>query len=137
MTTPVDEARGVSPAGSSKISRWLNRLLRPAEVDEAVGLADQVSDAGAEPIGNCRRGEQVRVRGTIRSIAVRPECSSPTLEAELYDGSGHLTLVWMGRRVIPGIEVGRSLIAEGRLTCPDGQVRLYNPVYRLLPRVIT
>lgn len=117
------------------MSGWISRLLRPAEADEATTLGDKVTEAGADPISACQRGSRVKVCGTIRSIAVRPQSSSPSLEAELYDGSGHLTLIWMGRRTIPGIEVGRTLIAEGRLTCPDGQPRIFNPEYSLSPTV--
>lgn len=113
---------------------WTQRLFRPAEEQEAQTLTDVSAHAGADPIDECQRGQQVRVCGTVRSIAVRPECISPTVEAEIYDGSGHLTVVWTGRRMVRGVEVGRTLVAEGRLTCPDGQPRMYNPEYRLLPR---
>lgn len=116
------------------MARWVQRLWRAPDEQEAETLTDLAHDAGAEPISSCQRGERVRVCGTVRSLAVRPQSTSPTLEAEIYDGSGHLTLVWMGRRVIPGIEVGRRLIAEGRLTCPDGQPRVYNPEYTLQPK---
>lgn len=114
---------------------WLQRLWRAPDAQEAQTLTDLASDVGADPISSCQRGQRIRVCGTVRSLALRPESTSPTLEVEIYDGSGHLTLVWMGRRVIPGIEVGRRLIAEGRLTCPDGQPRVYNPEYTLHPRV--
>ena len=109
-------------------------MLGSSEDHEAAVLEGKAMRAGADPIGSCRRGQRVRVCGTIRSLAVRPQSTSPALEAELFDGSGHLTVVWIGRRVIPGIEVGRTLIVEGRLTCPDGQLRVFNPEYRLAPR---
>lgn len=112
---------------------WLSGLTRSQEQHEADELSGHASDSGAEPICNCRRGEKVRVCGTIRSLAIRPRGNTPTVEAELYDGSGHLVLIWLGRRRIPGIEVGRMLIAEGRLTCPDGSSVIYNPDYELLP----
>lgn len=117
------------------MSGWFQRLLRPVSADEVETLSDKVVDEGAEPIGSCRRGQVVRVCGTIRSVSLCPQSTSPNLEVELYDGTGHVTLVWMGRRLIPGIHVGRTLVAQGRLTCPDGQPRIYNPEYELKPKV--
>lgn len=113
---------------------WTQRFFGPAEEQEAQTLGSVAVAAGADPIDQCQRGQRVRICGTVRSLALRPECVSPTLEAEIYDGSGHVTIVWTGRRIIRGIEVGRTLVAEGRLTCPDGQPIIYNPEYRLLPR---
>lgn len=112
---------------------WLRRLLRSDEQDEALELADRSTDTGAEPISRCERGTVVRICGTIRSIAIRPRSSAPALTVEVYDGSGHVTLVWLGRRRITGIDVGRTIIAEGRLTCPDGDPVIYNPSYNLKP----
>jgi len=42
-------------------------------------------------------------------------------------------LVWMGRRAIPGIEVGRRLRVDGHLGEDHGRRLIYNPVYTLLP----
>lgn len=120
---------------SSWASRLLpSRLFHDHDQSEAADLVDRVEDVGAEPIGGCTRGTRVRVCGTIRSLAIRPQAESPALVAEVFDGSGHVSLVWMGRRRIPGIEVGRSIIAEGRITCPDADLVIYNPVYTLQPR---
>ena len=54
-----------------------------------------------------------------------------TLEAELFDGSEGITLVWLGRRRIPGIEPGRTVRASGRIAVRDGRKVLYNPYYEL------
>ncbi len=114
---------------------WLSSMMRSREQQEAIELTDQVSASGAEPIGECHRGERVHVCGTIRSVTLRPRANAPTLEAEIYDGSGHLTLVWLGRRRLAGVEVGRTIQAVGRVTCPDGQPMIFNPEYDL--RVVT
>jgi hypothetical protein len=42
-----------------------------------------------------------------------------------------VTLIWLGRRRIRGIEPGRSLVARGRLTRQDGRPTIYNPSYEL------
>jgi DNA/RNA endonuclease YhcR with UshA esterase domain len=55
------------------------------------------------------------------------------MEAELWDGTGTVTLVWLGRRDIAGIEPGRKLVVHGRMTTLKGQRAIYNPRYELQP----
>ena len=73
--------------------------------------------------------------GTLRTVTLRPLAGVPTLEAELYDGTGTVTLIWLGRRRIGGIECGRSLVARGRLTAHEGRPTIYNAAYELRPTV--
>ena len=59
--------------------------------------------------------------------------TAPSLEAEVYDGSGHITLVWIGHRRLAGVDAGRTISAQGRVTCPQGRTTIFNPTYRLYP----
>ncbi len=68
-------------------------------------------------------------------MTLRPLAGVPTLEAELYDGTGTVTLIWLGRRRIRGIDCGRSLIARGRMTEHEGRPTIYNAAYELRPSV--
>ena len=56
---------------------------------------------------------------------------TPSLEASLYDGSGMVTLVWLGRRKIAGIKPGVDLKASGRVSCQEGRRVIFNPRYEL------
>ena len=89
------------------------------------------ANAGCEPLGSCRKGAVVTVSGRLKSVVYTPRETVPTLEAELFDGSGSVTLVWLGRRRIAGIEPGRSLTARGRFAAFDGKRVIYNPWYEL------
>jgi hypothetical protein len=42
-----------------------------------------------------------------------------------------MTLVWLGRRRIAGIEPGRRLVATGRVGFYNGRPAIYNPKYEL------
>jgi hypothetical protein len=53
------------------------------------------------------------------------------LRAELDGGTERITLVWLGRDRIPGIEPGRVLAAEGMLSRQGGRRVIYNPRYDL------
>jgi hypothetical protein len=113
------------------ISRWAN----PGDQD-----ADQLrreytrpGQAGATCIGDAPDRERVVLRGSLRTVTLRPRAGVPALEAELNDGSGVITVVWLGRRRIAGIDPGRAIEVEGRIGAHDGARVMYNPRYQLIP----
>lgn len=98
-------------------------------------LRDEVEGAGATCVSACSAGEPVCIAGVLRSVTLRPRAGVPTLEAEIYDGTGTVTLIWLGRRRIGGIEPGRSLVVRGRLTTHERRATIYNAAYELRPSV--
>ena len=116
-----------------RFRRALHRLTADEVQLEAEDLQDEAEQAGATPVARCSLGREVCCSGTVRAVVLRPLAGVPTLEAELYDGSGTLTLVFLGRRRIRGIDPGRALVARGRLTRREGRPTLYNPAYELRP----
>ncbi len=115
---------------------FFERLARLGRTTDESAMPDMQQRVPAEPaveaIGRAVDRDKVRVRGTITTLTIRPRQTTPWLEAELSDGTGSVTLVWMGRREIPGIEAGRELIVEGRIAAVDDARRIYNPRYQLL-----
>jgi hypothetical protein len=109
----------------------VDRLTSTSEELDARELLDESLDRGARPVADCGSGEKVTVSGTVRALTLRPVGGVPALEAELYDGSGTLTLVWLGRRKIQGIETGRSMSVHGRVTQQHGGPVIFNPSYEL------
>jgi hypothetical protein len=115
------------------LRRALQRLTRDREELVDDDLQQELASAGATAVTQCPQGGRVRVAGSLRSVRLCPKAGLPTLEAELYDGTGSVTLVWLGRRRIAGIECGRSLVAHGRIVELDGRRVIYNPAYDLRP----
>lgn len=111
--------------------RAIDRLTSTSEEMDARALLEESIERGSTPVGRCRSGERVTVSGTIKSLTLRPVGGVPALEAELFDGSGMLMLVWLGRRRIVGIDPGRSLSVHGRVTLQNGHRVMFNPVYEL------
>lgn len=118
------------------MARWWSGLTRTQDQLDAGELSSQAVAEGADVIATCERGRLVTVCGTIRSVTLRPRANAPTLEAEVFDGSGHMTLVWLGRRRLSGVDVGRSITAQGRVTCLQELPMIFNPSYRLHPASI-
>ncbi len=112
-------------------ARTLQRLTADDQAIDAEELRADAVSAGCEPLSGCRKGAVVTVTGRLKSVVYTPRETLPTLEADLFDGSGSVTLVWLGRRRIPGIEPGRTLTARGRFAAVDGKRVIYNPWYEL------
>jgi hypothetical protein len=121
--------------GSDKGDGYWRRLVRKltTEVEDldADDLSEQAEANGAQRACDCRSGQEVTVLGRLRSVELSPRDAAATLEAELFDGTEGVTLVWLGRRRIPGIEPGRTVKAKGRIAVRDGRKVLYNPYYEL------
>ncbi len=111
--------------------RVVRRLTTEVEELDADDLSRTASEAGAQRTCDCTSGEEVTVLGRLRSVELCPREAVATLEAELFDGTEGITLVWLGRRRIPGIEPGRTVRASGRVAVRDGRKVLYNPYYEL------
>lgn len=115
------------------VRRTVNRLASSAKEHEAAELQKDCDALGAVPVAALVDRARVRVAGTLRTVTLRPRAGVPALVAELYDGSGSISLVWLGRRQIPGIEPGRAIVCYGRVTCDAEQPVLFNPRYELRP----
>ncbi|MVA75731.1 DNA-binding protein [Auraticoccus sp. F435] len=113
-------------------SRALARLVSSNEELESEQLQREVRQCGATPLAECADRSRVTASGTVTCITMQPRGTTRWLQVDLKDGSGTLTLVWMGRRSIPGIEPGVRLKVEGRITTVEGQRVMFNPRYELL-----
>ena len=110
----------------ASISRWAN-----IDQHEARELRRDSERAGVMPIIQAPDRARVKVQGTLRTVTLRPRGGVPALEAELYDGSGSLTVIWLGRRRIGGIIPGAVIRVEGRIGVHDRQRIIFNPGYEL------
>ena len=116
----------------SRLRRTISKWANPDDT-YARDLRATYCSGGDVSIADAPDRELVTLRGTVRTITVRPRGGVPALEAELFDGSGVLTIVWLGRRRIAGIEPGRSLQVHARIGVHDGHRIIYNPRYELMP----
>ncbi len=118
------------------IVRAYRRFTATTAQLESKELQDQfgaLSDVATQQISQCQPGAQIEVVGTVRSVSIHSSLKTPSLEVELYDGSGVVTVIWMGRRTIPGIVAGRTMKVCGRLTCNTERPTIFNPQYELRP----
>jgi hypothetical protein len=136
MTGPGPAAADRQPVAAGPRG-WLRRLGRrlaaESEQLDAEEMQGDVGRRGARPVATCCHGEPATVTGRLRSVVYTPKETVPTVDAELFDGSGSVHLVWLGRRRISGIEPGRMVVARGRVAEHDGRLVIFNPWYELRP----
>jgi hypothetical protein len=118
---------------SSPLQRLVRRLTASEQQLDAERLQHAATRSGHALAAGCCRGDLVALSGRLRTVVYTPRTNLPTLEAELFDGSGTVTLVWLGRRRIAGIEPGRQLSVKGRVAMRDDRPVIYNPYYELHP----
>jgi RecG-like helicase len=121
----------VSSTKPNVIQRIGASVAKSKAEQHAEALKGSTSAVGATPINLCVSGQETTVSGVLRSVTIRPRETVPAVEAELYDGSGQVRLVWLGRRHILGITPGRSMIVTGRITRSDTDPTIFNPRYEL------
>jgi len=114
----------------SPIRRFFSRMSESDELRYAGEIAAWASKVpGAVPIRDAETRTRSKLAGVVRRITVRPLEGHESLEALLYDGTGEVTVVWMGRRSIAGMSLGTKLVVEGMLAEQQGERRLVNPTF--------
>ncbi|MEX2588178.1 MAG: OB-fold nucleic acid binding domain-containing protein [Actinomycetota bacterium] len=89
---------------------------------------------GVDHAEDCRKRSRRRIAGIVESIRLIPTSNSNTLEVTIFDGTDRIIGVWLGRKAIPGVNLGSHLILEGTVGCfRRGPLQIINPAYELLP----
>lgn len=92
---------------------------------------------GVTPIGDTRWRERVKVAGRVKAMRVQPWADQvASLELTLADGTGGITVVFLGRRKLGGVDLGTHLVAEGTTSEHHGLLTMLNPSYQLLPHQV-
>lgn len=113
------------------IRRTITRLSSTTGEFDAAALRHEAEEKGCQLVTAAADRDLVTLHGSLSAVTQRPVGGVSTLEAEFDDGSGTVTLIWLGQRRIAGITPGRVLRVSGRLSCDEGRRVLYNPRYEL------
>ncbi|MSX14396.1 MAG: amino acid permease, partial [Actinobacteria bacterium] len=110
---------------------------KPVAVKQIKEITRQVEpvshyEANVTPIGEIEWRKRAHVQGQVTSIKTAPRGGAPLLEVEVWDQTGGVTLHFLGRREIAGLEVGSKLRAEGMVGEEEGVLTILNPSYELL-----
>ena len=89
---------------------------------------------GLTPISQVKERQQVKISGVLQAITYYPALSSTGLRmgATLFDGTASIDVIWLGRKHIEGITVGKHLIIDGMVVKQNGRLAIMNPIYEIL-----
>ena len=93
--------------------------------EETRAWADTVE--GSVRVVDAPLRQPTRIAGVIRRMTVLPMEGREALQALVSDGTGEVTVVFMGRRGIGGLTLGKRVVVEGVLAEQRGETRMVNP----------
>ncbi len=103
-------------------------LPKPAEDSTPVGHYNE----NILPIEKATWRRRAHIRGQVTSILTAPSGGAPRVDVEVWDTTGGITLQFLGRREIAGLEVGSTICAEGMVGEDEGSLTILNPSYEIV-----
>ncbi|HEV7887586.1 MAG TPA: OB-fold nucleic acid binding domain-containing protein [Acidimicrobiales bacterium] len=117
------------------LKKVFQRFTQPMqEIDHARLREFACAVQGAVDIAAAEPRQELTLAGQIKYVRIVPRPDgSPWLEATVDDGTGSITVLWTGRKKIPGVRPGQRVVIKGRgaPTGPGGRLLIYNPRYEL------
>lgn len=113
---------------------WFRRAVERIRTDAAVHRFASIREwceaqPGVTLIRDAESRSVVRIAGIVEALRVRPRQGVPQIEAQISDGTGSVTAVWLGRRSIPGLALGVRMVIEGRLATHKEMPEIVNPTF--------
>ena len=126
----ISGASFVSPTTAKAVKTSIAKPVvkaTPVNIEPVSHYAESVT-----PIGEITWRKRAQVQGRVTAIRMAPRGAAPVLEVEIWDETGGVSLQFLGRREIAGLEVGSELRAEGMVGEEEGSMVILNPSYELL-----
>lgn len=85
--------------------------------------------AGTTPMDRAEPRTLAKLAGVVEGLRVSRRAGVASYEATLSDGTGRVTVTFLGRGSVPGLSLGRRMVVEGRLGGTAGALQVMNPAY--------
>ena len=87
---------------------------------------------GTEAIGDLRLRQRATIAGRVRSVTIDRRNGGREARCVVADATGSITVVFMGRPSVPGIERGTRLLVTGVVGAQQGEAVILNPEYEIV-----
>ncbi len=71
--------------------------------------------------------------GVLRSATFPAPTGPGSFSATLFDGTGSIDVVWLGRKSVPGIKAGIRLAVQGMVVSRSNGLCIINPTFQIEP----
>lgn len=88
-----------------------------------------LNNSDVEKLSDLKMRKKTRVIGVIKTIILDP--INHQFEVEIFDGTGHVTLIWLGKLFIEGFSTDMIISAFGVVSNDENRLVIYNPMYDL------
>jgi amino acid transporter len=127
LTVTLNELR--SPDGNGRRAGTATTTLKSENGEQTSVCADL--GTATVPIADAHWRQRVRVTGTVSALRVQPVSGTSTLECTITDDTGGISVLFLGRRTIAGIDIGTCITVEGMVVDHHGRLAIMNPVYEI------
>ena len=83
-------------------------------------------------IADSQSRTRTKLAGEIKRMRIKPRSGVPAVELVINDGTGEATVIFSGRRNIPGVDHGKCIMVDGVPHHDGGRIVILNPAYTLL-----
>jgi hypothetical protein len=110
--------------------RFFDRLREDVSIQRAETIREWVEhQPGVTLISAVAPRSVAKVAGVVDVMRVRPRQGVQAFEADVTDGTGTVTAVWLGRSTVPGVSIGARIVLEGRFGGDRTNLHVINPAF--------
>ncbi|MEY3988567.1 MAG: OB-fold nucleic acid binding domain-containing protein [Ilumatobacteraceae bacterium] len=95
-------------------------------------LCERFKDYDFVNIADSQTRTRTKIAGEIKRMRIKPRSGVPAVELVINDGTGEATVIFSGRRSIPGVDHGKCIMVDGVPHRDGGRTVILNPAYTLL-----
>lgn len=95
-------------------------------------LCERFKDFDFINIADTQCRTRTKIAGEIKRMRIKPRSGIPAVEIVINDGTGEATVIFSGRKRIPGVEHGKCIMVDGVPHRVGDRTVVLNPAYTLL-----
>jgi amino acid transporter len=130
--TPILIPHRVYPGKRPEVLVGASRASKDGEAPLDPSALVAHAGSGASPIGELAVRRRARIIGRVSTLRISSYGRVPSLTARVEDATGGLLLVFPGRRQVPGLSSGMTVVAEGTVVEVEGRLAMINPLYEFV-----
>ena len=108
------------------------RLTADNQEIDSERLCERFKEYDFTSIADSQCRSRTKLAGEIKRMRIKPRSGIPAVELVINDGTGEATVIFSGRRSIPGIDHGKCIMVDGVPHRDGSRTVILNPAYTLL-----
>lgn len=111
----------------------MNSELETGSEASETAQAETAEAAVASKVCEVAERQKASLFGVLRSVTFPPPTATGSFSGTLFDGTGSIEVVWLGRKNVPGIKAGIRLAVQGMVISRSNGLCVINPTFQIAP----